>query len=141
MLTNDCVLSFINICLTLLNHQLFCLAITPTSLLRLDISPYNTLDLSCTLSVPVDSTVDYPFSWTEQSVDVPAETSLSITSASLASNNSAVTSVLSVMLRAVSPGTTPTYTYKCEAGVFGSNKATVSAVVFVRGTCMHVYVL
>ena len=114
-----------------------CLAITPSTLIRLDISPYNEFELRCSLIFGASSILMGDFSWTEESETVPGNTTLSMSSVRESSNANMVTSVLSVTLNSTTNETTPTYTYQCMAGVVGGNVANVSAMVTVRGmlTC------
>ena len=71
-------------------------------------------------------------------MDISKDKSLSISKAKEQSNSSTLSSVLSVTLKNVPPGTTPTYTFNCIAGFSDSDEAKVSAVVSVKG--MHLCV-
>ena len=93
----------------------------------------------CFVGVPTDNTTDFSFAWTEKSIDISKDKSLSISKAKEQSNSSTLSSVLSVTLKNVPPGTTsPTYTFNCIAGFSDSDEAKVSAVVSVKG--MHLCV-
>lgn len=110
-----------------------CPAIAPSELLRLDISPYNTFELGCTLISTASNNLMAIFSWTEELEMVPGDTILSISSGSQSPVGSIVTNTLAVMLKSVTPETSPTYTYQCMVGVVDETMVNVTATVTIRG--------
>lgn len=115
--------------------------LNPVSLVRLDTPFFNTFQLTCSVSVPKETNVKVSFSWAEDSVNLPGNTSKSFTTVENPTTvDSTQLSVLNVALRHTGADMPQVYIYQCGAALYegASSKALKNATATVKGVYLSV---
>ena len=109
-------------------------------MVRLDTPSFNEFELNCSVNVPKESGITVSFSWEEDSVSLPGNTSKSYTTVKDSPTYGITQSnILYVKLIHLEMATSHFYTYKCSVAFHESNNtAHQFSKVTVKGDYMFI---